>query len=281
MDRGLCADPVPGEKGEGMIRWCTDRNRAREIFGDWQETMIWSCLEGIMGSVYVNENGDGIPTAALAVLGDFSFAAGMPDEELAAFCPNERSPEFHIMVPQNEAWEDVIERCYGKQARKVTRYAIKKEPNVFERERLLKAAGSPGKEYEIRAVDEELYRQCRKESWSRDLVSQFESYEKYRSLGMGSVILCGGKIVSGASSYTRYKGGIEVEIDTKKEFRRRGLAFACGAALILQCLDRGLYPSWDAQNLWSVALAEKLGYHFSHEYAAYEIRQQDNMRRNL
>ncbi|MDD6328823.1 MAG: GNAT family N-acetyltransferase, partial [Lachnospiraceae bacterium] len=31
------------------------------------------------------------------------------------------------------------------------------------------------------------------------------------------------------------------------------------------------YPSWDAQNKWSVGLAEKLGYHFSHEYTAYEI----------
>ena len=26
-----------------------------------------------------------------------------------------------------------------------------------------------------------------------------------------------------------------------------------------------------AQNLWSVALAEKLGYHFDHAYTAYEI----------
>ncbi|MGB4661891.1 MAG: GNAT family N-acetyltransferase, partial [Mobilitalea sp.] len=26
------------------------------------------------------------------------------------------------------------------------------------------------------------------------------------------------------------------------------------------------------QNKWSVALAEKLGYHFDHEYTAYEIR---------
>jgi hypothetical protein len=31
------------------------------------------------------------------------------------------------------------------------------------------------------------------------------------------------------------------------------------------------HPSWDAYNRWSVALAEKLGYHFDHEYTAYEI----------
>ena len=53
--------------------------------------------------------------------------------------------------------------------------------------------------------------------------------------------------------------------------KRKGLAYVCGSKLILECLERGLYPSWDAQNKWSVALAEKLGYHFSHEYTAYEV----------
>ena len=78
-------------------------------------------------------------------------------------------------------------------------------------------------------------------------------------------------MVAGASSYSRYNDGIEIEIDTKTEHRRKGLASVCGAKLILECLDRDLYPSWDAQNMWSVGLAEKLGYHYSHTYTAYEI----------
>lgn len=49
------------------------------------------------------------------------------------------------------------------------------------------------------------------------------------------------------------------------------MARACGARLILECLDRGLYPSWDAQNPWSAALAEQLGYRFCHTYPVYEI----------
>ena len=85
------------------------------------------------------------------------------------------------------------------------------------------------------------------------------------------MILKGNEPVSGASSYTSYKGGIEIEIDTKAEYRKKGLARICGAKLILECLKRGWYPSWDAQNLKSAALAEKLGYHFEHEYTAYEV----------
>ncbi len=41
--------------------------------------------------------------------------------------------------------------------------------------------------------------------------------------------------------------------------------------VILQCLDEGLYPSWDAQNMISVHLAEKLGYEYDHEYMVYEV----------
>ncbi len=39
----------------------------------------------------------------------------------------------------------------------------------------------------------------------------------------------------------------------------------------LRCLDRDLYPSWDAHTPTSLALAEKLGYGFSHGYVAYEL----------
>ena len=91
-------------------------------------------------------------------------------------------------------------------------------------------------------------------------------------LGLGVVIQKDGVVVSGASSYTRYRDGIEIQVDTREDFRRRGLAFICAARLILECLDRGLYPSWDAHNWASLALAEKLGYTFSHAYSAVEVR---------
>jgi len=88
--------------------------------------------------------------------------------------------------------------------------------------------------------------------------------------GYPSMRIKDGVPVSGASSYSSYRGGIEIEIDTKEEYRRRGLARICGARLILECLDRGLYPSWDAQNPGSAALAKQLGYRMEGTYTAYE-----------
>ena len=165
----------------------------------------------------------------------------------------------------------MIEQVYGDHAKKVIRYAIKKEPDVFDEEKLQVIVNNLDPEFELKLIDEQLYRECLKEEWSRDLVSQYFDYEQYREIGLGVVALDGQKIVAGASSYSSYRGGIEVEVDTRKDYRRRGLASACGARLILECRRRGWYPSWDAQNLWSVALAEKLGYHLDHEYVAYEV----------
>lgn len=112
---------------------------------------------------------------------------------------------------------------------------------------------------------------CRENGWANDLVSQYKDYNTYKALGLGVAVLKDGELVAGASSYSTYDKGIEVEIDTREDHRRKGLAYASGAKLILECLEKGLYPSWDAQNKWSVALAQKLGYHFSHEYVAYEV----------
>lgn len=150
------------------------------------------------------------------------------------------------------------------------RYAIKKEPEVFDRDRLRAVVEGLPEEYELREMDEGLFLRCLEIPWCRDWVALYRDYAHYRVHGLGAVILKDGQPVSGASSYSGYLGGIEIEIDTRADHRRRGLAHICGAKLILDCLEREWYPSWDAQNLWSVALAEKLGYHFDHEYVVYE-----------
>jgi len=241
--------------------------KPEELFGQWEETIIWSCLQGVMGEIYTDEQGE----AAMAILGDFAFFAGKPNEELLRFKPSSCKRDFIIMVPQNEEWAALIEKCYGEKATKVSRYAIKKEQDVFDRERLRQAVLQLPKGYELRDIKEAEFQLCKDNKWAGDLVGQFKDYDAYRALGLGVVALKDGELAAGASSYSRYKEGIEIEIDTKEEHRRKGLAYACGAKLILECLERGLYPSWDAQNMWSVGLAEKLGYHYSHTYTAYEI----------
>ena len=110
------------------------------------------------------------------------------------------------------------------------------------------------------------------ESWSRDFCSLFRDFADFQRRGLGVGVVLDGKLVAGAASYSVYCGGIEIQIETHCAYRRQGLATACGAALILDCLDQGRYPSWDAHDLRSVSLAEKLGYRRGDPYWVYVLR---------
>ena len=268
-------DDLPEELGYGsgsqsLADICyeiDDISKVESLFEGWQETMIYSCLQRVMGKIYVTDTDT--PTSAVAVVGCFAFYAGEPNRELIKNKPD----GFMIMVPSSEGWASMIEDCFPS-ARRVTRYAIKKDTG-FDKELLKKNISLLPVGYEIREIDGDLYDKCLKNPVTNDFVSSFENKEAFLKYGIGMVIIKNGDIVAGASSYSRYKEGIEIEVDTVPSERRKHLATSVCSALILRCLDEGLYPSWDAQNLKSVHLAEKLGYEFDHEYTAYEVESEN------
>lgn len=238
-------------------------DKVKSLFQGWEETMIYSCLQGVMGKILVTNQEN--PVSACASVGCFAFYAGIPDQELLEY----RQGDFTIMVPENQEWEKLIEANIPT-AKKVARYAIRKD-TVFDREHLRELIGLLPEGYRIQRIDSGLYDQCLLSPVTVDFVSSFADKEAYLEKGRGIVIMKEGQIAAGASSYARYREGIEIEVDTMPDERRKHLATVACAALILDCLEEGLYPSWDAQNMNSVRLAEKLGYQFSHEYVAYEV----------
>lgn len=254
-----------------MIHKVTNPQSVEHLFSGWQETCIWSALQGIMGDIYAEDTEQ--PDAAMVILGDFCFFAGEPSQELVAYKPTDFQKDFIIMVPENAAWAEVIEMYYGKKAEKTTRYAISKNKGYFDKEKLEQAISELPEGLELKMIDESLYNACLKEEWSKDFVSNYKDYAMFEQLGLGALMIKKdtGEIIAGASSYSTYQNGIEIEIVTREDHRRQGLAYKCAAKLILECLNRNLYPSWDARTKISVALAEKLGYVYSHEYVAYEI----------
>ena len=255
-------EAVSGENGNRKVFELEDTAKAEKLFAEWEalDTGVLSCLQKVMGKVYVTDPAE--PKSALAVIGDFAFCAGEPDPELLRGKPD----KWLLVVPQNKAWETLIEENFA--AYKRIRYAIRKD-TVFNREKLEAMVRALPEGYELRKIDGALYDLCRKSEDFEDCVAVFESKEQYLKLGRGWAVLKDGIIVSAASSYSRYREGVDIEIDTVKEERRKGLGSAVAAKLILSCLDEGLYPAWDAANILSVRLAEKLGYEFSHEYCCY------------
>ena len=234
-------------------------------------TLILSYTQGHMGRGWVDRLPD--PTCARVITGDYCALAGDHRSDGAAKLARDmpEGTKMLLIAPQNEHWSALIEAAHP-QYDKYLRYAIKKEPDCFDKARLQAFIDALPAELRLKRIDAELYDLClTKQNYMRDFVSQFDSATDYLARGIGYCVLDGETIVSGASSYTVYDGGIEIEIQTEKAYRRRGLALCCAAQLILQCLAEGRYPSWDAANLKSVALAEKLGYHLDYAYDTYEI----------
>lgn len=248
-----------------------DTGQVESLFRHTTDTVILSCLQKVMGEIYATDD----LQSAMAILGDFCFYVGIPSRELIFFGRDLCTMDSLVMVPENEEWGREIEQCLGSGAERITRYAIKKEGiQVFDRKKLEEAVKKlpVGEGYELRLIDQTLYEQIWKTDWCREWVENYPSYELFEKAGMGAVILKDGEPIAGASSFSGYLQGIEITIRTKEEYRRQGLAHICAARLILECINKGLYPSWDAANLKSVSLSEKLGYHFDKEYVAYRVK---------
>ena len=96
-----------------------------------------------MGKIYANDLT--APTAAMAVIGDFTFFAGEPCPELIAYRPPHCTQNFMIAVPQNKLWENMLTQFYGKKAKIISRYATKKEPPIFNKHHLEKNRRFPAK----------------------------------------------------------------------------------------------------------------------------------------
>lgn len=239
------------------------------LFYDNQETMILSCLQGHMGSAWADDAA--FPHAAQIIVGDFCFFAGEPARDLIKNIPADFSSPALIMTPPDETWAALIEESYPGRYEKSVRCAFLNDCSKFDRVKLQEYARSLPAPYQIRRIDAPLFERARSAPWSADLCSQFADYRAFERKGLGFVATCQGELCCGASSYTVFDGGIEIEIDTHERHRRRGLARACAATLILECLSRGLTPSWDAANPQSAALAKTLGYRPAGEYPVYLV----------
>jgi RimJ/RimL family protein N-acetyltransferase len=99
-----------------------------------------------------------------------------------------------------------------------------------------------------------------KSEFSSDHMVNFDSPEDFISRGIGFCIVSGDEIVSAATTFVVCGKGIEIQINTRKQHRRKSLATVVAAHLLLYCLENGLDPNWDAENERSAHLAEKLGY---------------------
>ncbi len=136
-----------------MIYEIANTDTVKPLFEGWEETLIYSCLQKVMGKIYVTDLEN--PKSAMAWVGVFAFYAGVPCEELVRNKPK----GFIIMAPQNEEWAILIETCYPHNSKRTSRYAIKKN-TVFDTKLLEGYRDELSNEYTLKMIDGELYEQC-------------------------------------------------------------------------------------------------------------------------
>lgn len=241
------------------------------IFSNMHDALLQSCLQGHMGGSWADD--EKMPTCAQIIVGDFACLAGNAGSpsagSLVTHIPVWFKSKEILIVPETQKWGALIEEFHKGRFNKIQRYSISE--GKFDIKNLNQIIKSLPAGYRVCPIDSKLYEETMKNSWSNDFCSLFESAEDYVRRGIGFCVLSGDEIVCGASSYAIYDDGIEIEIDTRQDHRRKGLAAACAATLILECLERGLNPRWDAANMESVKLAEKLGYHLKSPYDTWAV----------
>ncbi|WDV47798.1 GNAT family N-acetyltransferase [Clostridiaceae bacterium M8S5] len=130
-------------------------------------------------------------------------------------------------------------------------------------------------DYIMKRVDKELLDDSNYDmSFVKDAILEWwDSFEDFLNNGVGFCIIHDNKAV--CSCVTSFTDGASMEshIVTHESYRKKGLATVAVSEYLRECKIININPYWDCmqKNYGSRALAEKLGYTLSFEYALYEF----------
>ncbi|MCQ2519391.1 MAG: GNAT family N-acetyltransferase [Lachnospiraceae bacterium] len=251
----------------------------REKYAKWfescEDACIISALSGSNGDVYTDDYDK--PTVLFAVVSDYVFLTGNSDsinaEHAVKFIDSLFNDGFNIRCIE-KGFEQVVKKILKDRVYEYSRFAMERTFEYMDFDLLEENVNSKKEEYAFALIDEELFTYCKENDWAENFVVSYDTYEQWENGGLGVMILKDGDPVAGASSYSNFPGGIEIEIVTRSDYREKGLATAAGSALILECKKRNLVASWDAAHEKSMKLAMKLGYKLLYPYTIIGVNSQ-------
>lgn len=245
-----------------MIYKITNNNDLYKIlplFKDIRFYMGHSVLDGVMGEAYVDNIIN--PKIAFLVVRSYCFISGNTEKEKLKEIIDKNFKNYKLIPSDNISKQ--LEEIYNNDIYKSQRYSIKKEVE-FNKNKLKEMSNALENNFKIIKIDQTLANRIKKENF----INVTDDYEKN---GIGFCCIHNNEIVGVASSNIFYKDGIEVNIKVEEQYRRRGIATAMASKLILECLEQNKKISWDAANMNSVGLAEKLGFKYDSTYNFYSF----------
>ena len=230
--------------------------------------MAEAILEGSMGKVLVNDKEN--PCVAALSLPQYKIhILGGDAKHPAAREFLAQLPGFSTLFFSVPEWAKLLDQVHKGKVIVLKRYAFSSESLDIENLKRLRSQLSAN--FQIERINLPYAQQIvdDKSDLTDGQLFGFASPQDFIERGFGYCALENGKIVCIASTGTVCSKGIEVQINTHKKYRGRGLASATGAALLIECLENGIDPNWDAATEISAGLAKKLGYMPQGKYDSY------------
>jgi len=222
-------------------------------------------IEGQMGTVYTDDPDN--PTVFLIEQGGFFcyFAGDSRSingiELIASLTPPK------LLMPSVPGWLELAQKIIGGKLIETSRCSYSFDHLSVEHMNALINYSSF--QEEVERIDAKIAAQSLEDQDYFMDISAFDSAMDFDERGIGYCMLKNGKMVGAAYSSLVCSKGIEVSIYVSPEYRRQGVATALGGLLVKYCLENGLEPHWDAANLESYMLAEKMRYYLSGTYSAF------------
>lgn len=163
-----------------------------------------------------------------------------------------------VILSYSEAWVDLLKEEYGEKVKTETRYYL--PFTSIDREGLFSIDLSLSNGYSLKRVNEQIAGKLKDEIAEEYQIFHYSSLKDFAETGCGFCITRGGEICSNAAAFLRSGSNIQIQVNTKQQYRRQGMALKASAALLRYCAENGITADWDASNTNSRALAYKLGY---------------------
>ncbi len=198
------------------------------------------------------------PSAVLWKLKNLCALAGDSTSSAAQELVQKIEPRQAIFVCSKD-WADLIKQSWGTRLGVQSRTRL--SPELLDITHLRTLMNMVPEDFMLERMDLETVRSLDKRV-AMHIPTFYGDSESFYNNGVGFCIKHQGKVVSSASSFAPFIDAFEIEVYTEKapNYRRKGLATAVSAALIIYALERNIVPHWDAANKESLALALKLGY---------------------
>lgn len=241
----------------------------RRFFPDYKWNYIADAiLEGSTGKVLVNNQ----ETPSVVIL-------NIPEQKIYILGGDEKHPTarkfiadlpgLSMLLLGKQDWKSVLEELQNGKLITLKRFAF--SSSSLQLDQLNNIKSKLSNRFQIKRIELAHAQQImtEKSNLTDGQLFGFSSAEDFMERGFGYCAFENEKMICIASTGAVCSKGIEVQINTHEKYRGQGLASATGAALIIECLEKGIDPNWDAATEISAGLAKKLGYLPESEYEMY------------